>query len=110
MPNLDEYINKVKVTNDILKKAAKGIESIKNAAMSLESNINGVYKEEKAEKVLQKSAKKENMVEEDIQIVKAADNGSDDNILNLDFNETNLTQAFIYSEVFGKPKSLRRGR
>jgi hypothetical protein len=30
--------------------------------------------------------------------------------LDLDFNEENIMQAMVYSEIFGKPKSKRRKR
>ena len=30
--------------------------------------------------------------------------------LDLDFNEENIVQAMVYSEIFGKPKSKRRKR
>ncbi|MGH4117837.1 hypothetical protein [Clostridium sp.] len=30
--------------------------------------------------------------------------------LDLDFNEKNIVQAIVYSEIFGKPKSMRRKR
>lgn len=30
--------------------------------------------------------------------------------LDLDFNEENIVQAMVYSEIFGKPKSMRRKR
>ena len=30
--------------------------------------------------------------------------------LDLDFNEENIVQAMVYSEIFGKPKSRRRKR
>jgi hypothetical protein len=110
VPNLDKYIDKLKTTNDILKKATKGIEIVRNAAISLEDNIKGKYEEVKPEKVFRENVISENWEEKDIQIEKAAEKTSEDDIINVDFNETSLAQAFIYSEIFGKPKSLRRGR
>lgn len=30
--------------------------------------------------------------------------------IDLDFNEENIVKAIVYSEIFGKPKSMRRKR
>lgn len=110
MPNLNECLDKLGITNELLKSATKGIEMVRNAAMSFEGNTKGKYEEIETEEVLKEDAVKENSAEKEIQREKITKKNNDEDTINVDFNQINLAQAFIYSEIFGKPKSLRRGR
>ncbi len=111
MPNLSEYFDKIKTVNEKLKNAANGIELMRTKIpMSWEDNTKGKYKENSDDNVLKENSVNENYVEKEVQKEEIAVKNRDDNNINVDFNETNLAQAFIYSEIFGKPKSLRRER
>lgn len=111
MPNLSEYFDKIKTVNEKLKNAANGIELMRTKIpMSWEDNTKGKYKENNDDNVLKENSVNENYAEKEVQKEEIAVKNREDNNINVDFNETNLAQAFIYSEIFGKPKSLRRGR
>lgn len=111
MPNLSEYFDKIKTVNEKLKNAANVIELMRTKIpMSWEDNTKSKYKENNDDNVLKENLVNENYTEKEVQKEEIAVKNCDDNNINVNFSETNLAQAFIYSEIFGKPKSLRRGR
>lgn len=106
MPNLDKYSQVIKITNKIITTAAKGINSISNGEMPLKNDA----EKNREEKVSKDDITEIEKVEKEAQIERFTEKSSNDDGVDLEFDQVSLTQAFIYSEIFGKPKGLRRGR